>query len=67
MGMFLIGVCGIRVVIDRDMQGWMAGVTALGTATSCDLKMESSGPEIGDTFSLVRDLLTRRKVEENSR
>lgn len=43
------------------------GVTALGIATSCDFKMESSGPEIGDTFSLVRALLTRLKVKGTSR
>lgn len=58
---------GVKVEIDVDMQGWM-GVTALDpTVTSCDFKMESSGPEIVDKFSLFRDFLTRLKVKGTSR
>lgn len=49
-----------------DRQGWMGG-SALGNVISCGFKMESSGPEIVDKFSLFRAPLTRFKVKGISR
>lgn len=43
------------------------GVPALGTGTSCDFKIESSGPEIVGKFALLTTLPTRFKVKGISR
>lgn len=43
------------------------GVPALGTGTSCDFKIESSGPEIMGKFALLTNLPTRFKVKGISR
>lgn len=43
------------------------GVPALGPGTSCDFKIESSGPEIVGKFALWTTLPTRFKVKGISR
>lgn len=46
-------------VVEVGMQEWM-GVAALETGTSCDFKIESSGPEIVDKFLLFSSLKVKR-------
>ena len=43
------------------------GVPAFGTGTSCDFKIESSGPEIVGKFALLTTLPTGFKVKGISR